>query len=360
MCGWKDFCKRAQVIAPPIYKPEVYRQGADNIAKLTRDVDDAVTGAVGSVVGGVMGAGMGAADAAKSHGAGALSDWGKFKDSMKTIGLGAATGAKTGWNERGRLASDVRTTAAMLGNELGVVPDATMASMRQANNARLIDSMRGHGVRVPQKPPVDPATGALLQVQEPGYEDYNRWVGWSNGGKTVGESFLGAAATFGIPATYGAVPIAAVAAKGAQRSYGEAAAEDKAKALETMRVVKERMKGMDPSSERYRKTYEALARIKDVDQREFASIDPPAKPPARPAPAAASQTGQRNSWSLSPNAQNLIGYGLGGALLGGLFGGRGGWWKWGLLGLLLGALGNGGQLQGTWNRLRGAWNRMAG
>lgn len=40
-----------------------------------------------------------------------------------------------------------------------------------------------------------------------------------------------------------------------------------------------------------------------------------------------------------------------GALLGAIFGGKGGWWKWGLLGALLGALGGNGKLKELWNGL---------
>jgi len=314
MAGWNDFEKRSQVIAPPIYKPEVYRQGAENIARFTRDVDDAVSGAAGAAVGGVTGAFVGAGEANKNHGWGAFTDWGRFKDSMKTIGQGAVAGAKTGWNERNRLSHDIKTTAATVGNDLGVVPDSTMASLRMENNKKLLDSMRRDGISVPNNPPTDPVTGELLPLQGNEFADYNRYVNWSNGGKDFGRAALGTASVVAFPGRLASLPVAAMSAKEFQRG------------------VNEGLRDGGPEQKR------------PEDVRPSGTSGPSYEPAGS------------SGWSMSQDTQSLIAHGLVGSLLGGLLGGKGGWWKWGLLGLLLGALRNGGQLQGLWNNIVGGKN----
>ena len=314
MASWSDFNKCAQVIAPPIYKPEVYRQGADNIARFTRDVDDAVSGAAGAAVGGVTGAFVGAENANKDHGWGSFTDWGRFKDSLKTIGQGAVVGAKTGWNERNRLSHDLKTTAATVGNDLGVVPDSTMASLRMENNKKLIDSMRRDGVAVPDNPATDPGTGALVPMHGDEFADYNRYVNWSNGGKDFGRAALGTASVVAMPGRLAALPASAMTAKAFQTGLNE-----------------ELQNG-------------------NRDQApEEANL--PANTNSAPQPSGGSQ-----GWSMGKGLQDVIGYGLGGALLGSLFGGKGGWWKLALLGILLGSMKNGaGGLGNVWNNIQGAW-----
>lgn len=64
--------KKAQLIAPPIYKPEVYRKGADNIVKAIKKVPNAAWGTIG------VGAGLAKGVTDRAFGNGAEGSWGDY------------------------------------------------------------------------------------------------------------------------------------------------------------------------------------------------------------------------------------------------------------------------------------------
>lgn len=92
MATWIDFVKKAQVIAPPIYRPEVYREGAENIAKSTRKADDAILGAVDKYVSKPVGRAL-------SGAAGAL--YGAGSEYLGSVGRGdLPPPGSTNWSPR--------------------------------------------------------------------------------------------------------------------------------------------------------------------------------------------------------------------------------------------------------------------
>ena len=64
--------KQAQLIMPPVYKPEVYRQGADNIVKAVKKVPNAAWGTIG------VGAGLAKGVTDRTFGNGAEGSWGDY------------------------------------------------------------------------------------------------------------------------------------------------------------------------------------------------------------------------------------------------------------------------------------------
>lgn len=62
-------------------------------------VDEYVTRGAMAVPGALSGLLIGANEADRTHGWKSFSDWGRFKDSVKTIGRGVVEGAKAGWRE---------------------------------------------------------------------------------------------------------------------------------------------------------------------------------------------------------------------------------------------------------------------
>ena len=138
--------KQAQLIVPPVYKPEVYRKGADNIARGAKafinsasrgfpEVDEYVTRAAMTVPGALAGAFAGANEADRNHGWSSFTDWGKFKDSLKSIGKGISTGAKVGWREAPYADARLEQSLSNVANEFvpGVVD---MFSENAGNNVR--------------------------------------------------------------------------------------------------------------------------------------------------------------------------------------------------------------------------------
>lgn len=64
--------KQAQLIMPPVYKPEVYRKGADNIVKAVKKVPNAAWGTIGA------GAGLAKGVTDRAFGNGAEGSWGDY------------------------------------------------------------------------------------------------------------------------------------------------------------------------------------------------------------------------------------------------------------------------------------------
>lgn len=138
--------KKAQLIVPPVYRPDVYRKGADNIARGAKafinsasrgfpEVDEYVTRAAMTVPGALGGAFAGANEADRNHGWKAFTDWGRFKDSLKSIWNGISTGAKVGWREAPYADARLEQSLSNVANEFvpGVVD---MFSENAGNNVR--------------------------------------------------------------------------------------------------------------------------------------------------------------------------------------------------------------------------------
>ena len=115
--------KKAQLIMPPVYRPEVYRKGADNIARGANSVIDSSIRAAMTVPGALSGALAGAEEADRNHGWKAFTDWERFKDSFKSIGNGIPIGAKVGWREAPYAISRLQQSLSNAANEFvpGVV-----------------------------------------------------------------------------------------------------------------------------------------------------------------------------------------------------------------------------------------------
>ena len=64
--------KQAQLIMPPVYKPDVYRKGADNIVKAVKKVPNAAWGTIG------VGAGLAKGVNDRAFGNGAEGSWGDY------------------------------------------------------------------------------------------------------------------------------------------------------------------------------------------------------------------------------------------------------------------------------------------
>lgn len=64
--------KQAQLIMPPVYKPEVYRKGADNIVKAVKKLPNAAWGTIG------VGAGLAKGVTDRAFGNGAEGSWGDY------------------------------------------------------------------------------------------------------------------------------------------------------------------------------------------------------------------------------------------------------------------------------------------
>lgn len=269
---------------------------------------------------------------------------------------------------------------------------------------------------VPENPPKDrdgllvPVT-TPDGSEDPRYSEYNSYINWARGGQGVADTALTSAVDWkasGLlgrggkavggkivksvkpkavpisasprekamallnykmnPAPTGwrkAVPVATATTAGSApsliwrvKSDARDAENERRDASEQFSAIAENVRGMDPSSEEYKNAYDELKLSRDLNPSAFDSLPAPTYR-SQPEPQAASQTEPRaaehapqNGWAMSPELQDLIGYGLGGSLLGGIFGGKGSWWKLGLLGLLLGALKNGGGgLGNLWNNI---------
>lgn len=115
--------KKAQLIVPPVYRPDVYRKGADNIARGANAVIDSLTRAAMTVPGALSGALAGAEEADMNHGWKSFTDWERFKDSLKSIGKGIPIGAKVGWREAPYAISRLQQSLSNAANEFvpGVV-----------------------------------------------------------------------------------------------------------------------------------------------------------------------------------------------------------------------------------------------
>ena len=137
--------KKAQIF-PNIYPDETYRKGADNIARAGKsfidsarrgfpEVDEYVTRAAMTVPGALGGLFVGANEADRNYGWSSFTDWGKFKDSLKTIGRGFVEGAKTGWREAPYADARLEQSLSNVANEFvpGVVD---MFSENAGNNVR--------------------------------------------------------------------------------------------------------------------------------------------------------------------------------------------------------------------------------
>ena len=118
-----SFVKKAQLVMPPVYSPEVYRKGADNIARGANAVVDSSIRAAMTVPGALSGALAGAEEADRNHGWKAFTDWERFKDSFKSIGKGIPIGAKVGWREAPYAISRLQQSLSNAANEFvpGVV-----------------------------------------------------------------------------------------------------------------------------------------------------------------------------------------------------------------------------------------------
>ena len=120
----------------------------------------------------------------------------------------------------------------------------------------------------------------------------------------------------------------------------------------------ERVYEMDPSSPEYRDAYEKLKSRRDIDPEGFDLLPAPVQGRHAEEKPASKNSEPSSGWGrFTPNGwEGAATGGLGGAgigaLLGLLFGGKGGMWKLGLLGALLGSLHGSGALQQAWNSIR--------
>ena len=125
------------------------------------------------------------------------------------------------------------------------------------------------------------------------------------------------------------------------------------------------MANLDPASEEYKVLYDMMSSQRHLNPSAFSKLRKPEYVVANQSEAdsgsRAESKGTAGSrkmdggWSMSPEVQNMIGYGLGGSVLGAMLGGKGGWWKWGLLSLLLGALHQGYGLDNAWKSISNSW-----
>ena len=353
--------KRAQGIMPPIYKPEVYREAGNAILK-----------APIALAGSMVGAGKAYSDFLEMHpdliaqdavGVPKTLD----NDSAKEIDTlwpsmaeGFRIGAKTGWNEAGRAYSDMANAAAMSANDFFALPDKALDRVNKWNDSEILKSMRRYDVDMPDNPPKDPATGLLVPTNDPKYSQYDEFINWARGGQAVGRAGFGfaiGAATGGAAGrTLGAVSksprigaaignMAVDVPVAMAWNEREGRIDNKRDFLRTIDFLEE----SDREHPDYRKIYEALREHRDLDPERFDSLEPPASPPspeAKPSSSAPVSSGGKQQsgtrWTMSPGVQNGLAYGAGGAglgaLLGLVFGGKGGWWKWALLGSILGGL----------------------
>ena len=120
--------------------------------------------------------------------------------------------------------------------------------------------------------------------------------------------------------------------------------------------------GLEPGTREYKDAYDELSRGRGLDSVAFDSLPKPTYVPSATESQGAIPPEGGSGWVMPASAQNMLGYGIGGAglgaILGSLFGGRGGWWKLGLLGLLLGSLGGAGGIGGlknAWGDLQKSW-----
>ena len=340
---------------------------ANNVAKSIAKAPIAAAGAVGGAL-------AGAREADDTYGwRGFLHPW----ESMKMIGRGMGIGAKTGWREAGRVYSDAASTAAGVGNDLGLVSDDAMAGIDKWNDEKILESARRAGVAMPDELPRDPKTGQLLPTLKPEYADYDRFIDWARYGRFISvpaleqAAFMGAGKAMGAGASKltgsdkaGKIVHRLTNAVGVPAVVGARDAKDlyndfKEQKLQVDRNVFEgdieRARHMDPSTNEYRKAYELLKKFRDLDPEAIDSL-----------PAPVQTTSSPYGWSrFAPGgweggvAGGLGGLGIGG-LLGLLFGGGKGMWKLGLLGALLGGLHGSGMLGSAWNSLKNGRSRGNG
>lgn len=113
-----------------------YRQDyARKALKASNRGAEYVTRAAMTVPGALTGLFVGAREADKNHGWKSLIDWGRFKDSLKTVGRGFVEGAKAGWREAPYADARLEQSLSNVANEFvpGVVD---IFSENAGNNVR--------------------------------------------------------------------------------------------------------------------------------------------------------------------------------------------------------------------------------
>lgn len=401
MANWKDFCKVAQTWGyfAPAHEPsaakEWHKSTAPIAGKALKAPVKAVTALSGAVTGALQqyGEAVGRGDLPAPDMSRSWWDYAADPSSMKRdtaaaaeasrqVAKGTVVGAKEGWNSAGRIGHDAMTTVARVGNDFGLVSDETVRQMRNENDNKMLENMRRLNVPLPDKLPRDPDTGLLVATGDPDYEEYDRFVNWARGGQGTGRFAFDAAALAAatqamgaagraVGESVGAAPgtVARLSAAGAAIPTAAATTKTLANDVESgvrdadkmnvaeYRQMAEAMNELDASSPEYKELYEHMKKFSRFDQQTFKKIRPPAAaaPVARPGavnvPPSENSAPASHGWSMSPETQNMIGYGLGGLGLGHLLGG----WKLGLLGLLLGALHGGVGLGNLWSNLSKSW-----
>lgn len=141
------------------------------------------------------------------------------------------------------------------------------------------------------------------------------------------------------------VPTAANTSAFAAVDWDNAKKKDHEGAVADFERIISEMSGMDPGSEEYSRLYRSFEKEKRLSPKKFAALPVPTyRPRTTNSNSAAREVlpdgsgVQGNKWYSHPSVQNALGLGGIGALLGLIFGGKGGWWKWALLGSILGGI----------------------
>jgi len=243
------------------------------------------------------------------------------------------TGAKTGWNEAGRVYSDLANTGVGVLGDIGIVGDNTINASGRWNDGKILESMQRAGISMPDFMPKDPKTGLLVPTGKPEYEDYDRFIRWARNGQDVGRIAFDLAL-----ARAGSKAVNAVSAEGAA-ALGRGARTAKALSVAGNAAM------ATPYAKRHvvpkvRKSLATWKEIRDLDA-QIAEAEKRRR-----------QGGVSDFMHNMPSWQRALAGGgigaIGGSLLGRLFGRRMAIWL-GLLGALLGG-GIGGLYNGPENR----------
>lgn len=124
-------------------------------------------------------------------------EWRKaYGAALKGMKDGAVVGAKAGWRDAGRAASDAVAALSDAAYYMGL-PKSINDKVQRWNDGYLLESMRGAGVKMPDEIPRDPYTGLMVETGDPRYKDYDNFVSSHGTGNFIASSALGLAAGAG-------------------------------------------------------------------------------------------------------------------------------------------------------------------